>query len=230
MSQSIKLPFWATIFTVLGVIVLCGLGTWQLQRLEWKTKILIDIETALSAEPERIQAADLSNIAPIARVRLQGSFETGKDIYIRPRTMDGKVGVHVLSPFIIGSGQAILVNRGWAAQGSEPSAIRPANGTEITGMLRAPDKANLFTPANNAEDEMWFFVDFDAVQAAKNLKPLAPVVLYLEGSQRDGEYPIALPQKPDLNNNHLGYAIFWFSLAGSLIAIYVLRFIRNTKN
>ena len=55
-----RLPFWGTILTICGICVLCALGTWQYQRLQWKNEILktIDAEYGLDVSKKKFLAED----------------------------------------------------------------------------------------------------------------------------------------------------------------------------
>ena len=44
-----KLPVWGTILTVIGVVVLCTLGTWQLDRLAWKKDLIAKLDAAYAS-------------------------------------------------------------------------------------------------------------------------------------------------------------------------------------
>jgi cytochrome oxidase assembly protein ShyY1 len=54
-------------------------------------------------------------------------------------------------------------------------------------------------------------------------------VLFLEGPEVEGNYPVAAATKPELPNDHLQYAIFWFTMAGVLFIIYCVRFLKKDR-
>ena len=92
-----KLPFWATILTALGVVVLCGLGLWQSERLEWKKALLerIDEEYAVNASSAALDpSVDLQD-AIIKRGFLEGRYLHDLAVLIQPRTYEGKPGYHL---------------------------------------------------------------------------------------------------------------------------------------
>src|SRR5688572_13309916 len=49
-----------TIMTLIGVIILVSLGTWQLTRLSWKNTLLLEMEENLKTVPE-----DLRLVPPV---------------------------------------------------------------------------------------------------------------------------------------------------------------------
>ena len=42
-----------TLITAICVVILMSLGTWQYQRLQWKTALLAEVEAAINAPPLR---------------------------------------------------------------------------------------------------------------------------------------------------------------------------------
>lgn len=222
--MSIKVPFWATTLTILGVIVLCSLGKWQIDRLQWKQGLLQEIEAQYTRDADQNRLTINSN--PIQRGVVNGHFIADKEFKIGPRTYDGKPGYHVITPLRIKDGSHLLVNRGWIPLDLEKEAYEISNRSyHVVGLLRNPDTQNPFTPENNIDEDIWYWIDFDAITKSKNIQNLWPAMLYAEENKKD--FPIAAATKPQLRNDHLQYAFFWFSMAGILIVIYGLRFLRK---
>ena len=92
MTKETKIPFWGTILTVLGLSVLIGLGTWQVQRLQWKQDILVKLDAAYAGltDPQQV------NQRPFSRQNFTegeflyghtgGAFLPDKAILLGPRT------------------------------------------------------------------------------------------------------------------------------------------------
>lgn len=226
--MSIKIPVFATLLTVIGVSVLCALGTWQLQRLEWKTALIAELEAEYQKDPmqhritrEELYNGDLQN----KRGYVQGSFDQDREFLLRPRTHDGEPGYHAYIPFTTTDGAILLVNRGYVPL-DWPGYMTPPSGRQnIAGMFRRPDAPNPFTPVNTPETDSWYRVDLNAMG-----ENLAPYVLYEEQKPEEGTYPIPYRPGTHLNNNHLQYAVFWFFLAGAMVLIYSLRFLRKPQD
>ncbi|MEM7650744.1 MAG: SURF1 family protein [Pseudomonadota bacterium] len=220
-----KLPFWATFFTALGVCILCALGSWQLQRLEWKEDLLAKI----AAKEESFRQFSIANLSPeneFTKGEISGTLLFDKQIQLQPRTLDGTPGVHIITPLKLNSGETILVNRGWAPLGYEEQETR-SKTVKLAGMIRTIPEPNIFIPENIAESDSWYWVDLEALSTSKDLKNLMPVMLYeidLTNGDDAGLYPNASALEIHLNNNHMQYALFWFSMAGVLIAVFILRF------
>ncbi|HEY8189801.1 MAG TPA: SURF1 family protein [Micavibrio sp.] len=224
-----KFPVWATVFMLLGVVILCSLGTWQIKRLHWKQNLIADLEKAAAAEPTPLDSAAIAHAVEIKttilRGILTGHYLHDREINVGPRPHDDKMGHHVVVPFELQDGMIVFVLRGWMADGDSGPVQRPGGTLAIPGALKPPASTNPFTPKNNPEKNQWYYIDPAQMGSYMKLDHVAPLVFY-EQTVRNGKgwpTPIDVMTYPD--NNHLSYAIFWFSMAGILLAIYGLRFI-----
>lgn len=224
-----KIPFWATAFTAAGMIVLCGLGGWQVQRLAWKNTLLAQLDTAYAAAPvmagpAAIRALHDGGQPPFfGRVTVEGVYDDAHALLVGPRTRDGRTGHHLIMPLTV-DGATLLVNRGWLAD--KQAAPAAAGPVRVTGLLRLPEEPNPFVPANDPAQGRWYSIDIAAM--TQGLPDALPLVLYAEG-----EEPAAAiayhTDRPAIRNNHRDYAFFWFAMAGVLAIIYALRFLRRPK-
>jgi surfeit locus 1 family protein len=233
-----KLPLWATFFTLIGLIILCSLGAWQIKRLHWKETLLANIEAAYQTDPEKnpqtnatLRNAALKN-TPIIHGKISGHFTKSAPLRSGPRPMDEKAGYHLYAPFRMFGGGYLLVNRGWIPADQDPAAP-PQGAVTLYGLFREAPRANFFTPPNDAAKNYWYRFDADSIQSHYGIKSLAPYILYEEKQNPElssqGVKPIPVAQKLEINNNHRGYAFFWFAMAGALLIIYVLRFIVTAR-
>jgi surfeit locus 1 family protein len=219
-----RIPLLATLMTVVAVAVLCGLGTWQIQRLHWKENLLAQIAAAREAGPREVTVINFDD-APLY-AQLHGHYVSGARFLIGPRTYDGAAGYHIVMPLMTDGGRAVLVNRGWVPEGQQDSVAAPSGAVTVTGMLRDLDPGNIFTPPNAPEKNTWFRFDLPLMAAAAKIGVLAPLVMYAESETPESAslQPVraALAWSPP--NNHLQYAVFWFAMAAALLVIYILRF------
>ncbi len=236
----IKFPVWASIFTVIGVTILCSLGVWQVYRLQWKTEILARIDDAFV----RVQGGDISEFlldGDMAREDFiiggifHGYYLHGKEILIQSRVYDGVPGYHVITPFVVLEQErpaVILVNRGWIPVEAERKVgfeiLRPEGVVELSGMLIEPPEAK-YQPENDANRGMWYRVDLSQFQSSMKIDRLEPKILYVGDYRNEGgeEYPVPVMNKLRFNirNNHAQYVLFWFAMAVVLVGVYVVRFI-----
>ncbi|MGB0718890.1 MAG: SURF1 family protein [Bdellovibrionales bacterium] len=231
-----KPPFWATLITMLGVLILIGLGTWQLQRLSWKNDILLRLENAYNAPAENLNFSAIDNENSFAYGSVTGRFLFDNAILLGHKVKDGQAGKDLIVPLATNQ-ETILANLGWIANGQDLkthplSAFNNQNVT-LTGLARRPSW-NAFTPDNDPRRDIWYKADTAQIAANKGLQNLSPVILYAMASNPPLSEKLAekLPNnerwQPD--NNHLQYALFWFTLAIALCVIYVLRFLRVKKD
>lgn len=227
-KQDILLP---TLLTLAAMALLCGLGFWQLQRLEWKQNLMaqLDAEYEKDAAQVTLRPEDIEGDFDYRRGTLYGSYDFDKQILIGPRVYKNIPGRHVYTPLRLQDGSHILVNRGWVPNDwrfeNETAAARAlASEGKVTGLLRKDSERNPFTPPNDPLKNAWYFPDVAEIARVKSIDNLRPGIFSLERQETEGDYPIPMTQRPDIPNNHLQYAIFWFAMAGIAFIIYLLRF------
>lgn len=189
-----------------GAAILCALGIWQLQRLEWKEAILAEIEMRLSEDP-----IDLPDILTEAQneyqsVRTTGVL-TGPEIHVLTTVKPDGPGFRIIRTLQRTSGQKILVDLGYVAE-ADKAVARPEMDLTVTGNLLWPDEIDGFTPEPNLTRNIWFARDTPSMAAALDTDPILIVM-------RDTDHPTgtrALPVTVNVANDHLEYAITWFSL------------------
>lgn len=215
-----------------------GLGVWQLKRLEWKKGLLYQLEHKLQDEPIdllRINSTDELKKLEYIRVKAIGRFDqdTTHQLYLKPRQLvvnreainrgrtahQSNIGVNIVTPFQIeGTDLRILVNRGWLAtkgldnvDNSSHLGLGPKDEPiELTGILRLTDTRPRYGLKNNEAGNEWQVRDVEAM--SKALKT-APIFVDADESLSPGIGPIGGQTQLNVRNEHLNYAITWFSLA-----------------
>jgi surfeit locus 1 family protein len=226
-----------TALTLLGVVLLAGLGTWQLQRLSWKQGLIQRVEARAEATPVSLsQALGLwreTGDVEYLRVGLQGRFRHGGEQHLYA-IVRGKPGWRVVTPFETVSGMWVMVDRGFVPPDFKAAETRPGGQIEgvakLTGLARAPGIAGQFTPANQPDQNKWYGRDLDAM-AAVALGPeergrLAPFFVEAEEMALPGGWPKGSTTRLTFSNRHLEYAFTWFALAAVLLVIYAIS-VRN---
>ncbi|MBP2303129.1 SURF1 family protein [Azospirillum picis] len=221
----------ATLVTLAGLAVTIGLGTWQVERLQWKTALVERIDRRMAAPPAPLPARiDDPAAWEFRPVTLTGRF-LDKEMLLIARPHPGQAGYEVLTPLRRSDGAGIvLVNRGFVPMDRRDPATRAAGRTEgevtLRGIVRLPHAAGLFQPGNGtpAPGAVWMRVDPPAMAAAQALGEVAPVVVEMLPGQGGGASgsPAGIEPRVELPNNHLQYALTWYGLAVTLAAIYVL--------
>ncbi|HUK08216.1 MAG TPA: SURF1 family protein [Stellaceae bacterium] len=218
-----------TIWAFLGFCVLIGLGTWQIQRLHWKEGLIAQRDAALSAPPVPLPrnaaaAAELD----FHRVEAEGQFLHEHEFYLNAtERRSGRGGFLVLTPLRLEDGAIVLVERGWVPPEQRDPATRGAGNASgivsVEGLLRMPSgDRGWFVPANDPTHNQWFYVDLPAMARADSLSGLLPFYIEAGPAPNPGGLPLGGQAETELVNNHLQYAITWFSLAGILVVFYLL--------
>lgn len=146
-----------------------ALGTWQVQRLDWKSKLIAKLEDRLVRDPLPLPPhVDPSAIQDFdyRRIYARGVFRHDQEMLIGPRMHDGNDGYLVITPLEReGKGTTVLVNRGWIPkkwkeQKSRPDGL-PRGTVTVEGLLREPWKKNMFTPDNSPQTKEFYFPDVE---------------------------------------------------------------------
>ncbi len=190
-----RLPIVPTILVAAAVAVMIALGVWQLQRAQWKERMLVELAAAQSQpaiDLDPLLGTDMPE-RPIAFRRALVSCRA-RDVEVSARagrSLAGASGYAFYVPCRPGEpGWAgrLQVNSGWSQR---PDAARrltlPATVAGVVGTTE-PGHPIILT----------------AAQAAPGLETSAP------------------PRVEDIPNNHLAYAVQWFFFALAAAVIYVL--------
>lgn len=203
-------------------LALVGLGTWQLQRLAWKERLIATLETRLASAPADYAAIDKTALAAdpdafaFRPVVLSGRYEPGRRMILLNRVLDGRAGVHLVVPLRSG-GARVLVDLGWVANAEAAGAVPVAETpVRVTGILRTFPRPGWFTPANAPDAGQWYFME------RRTMGSDAPVYVSSLPATAPPGAPIARPPLVNLRNDHLEYAITWYALAVALVVIVAL--------
>lgn len=226
--MSFRPRLWPTLFTVPALLMMLGLGGWQLDRLFWKTALIDSFESRVSA-PAVAPPAEIDDPQAwqFRRVEATGRFENDKELHLTGRPFEGNAGFHVLTPFVIENGPTVLVNRGWVPMARRRAEARPetlpAGPVTIDGIVRIAGRKGYFVPDNEPQNDIWFTVE--PAQMAAHLGIGAVPDYYIDAlrpNERPTELPIGAVPAIHVRNEHLQYAITWFLLAATLLVVYVV--------
>ena len=208
---------------------LCGLGTWQVQRLHWKNDLLARIEASERARPAPLGAS----AEPYAKVVATGRFDHVREALLGVEVRGTTLGAHLLTPLLRPGHAPLLVDRGWVPLERGRPVDRPDGEVSVAGFVREADRRDWNSPADDAPGRRFYVFDPAAIGAALGLPdPPAPFGLVaLAPVPAPADAGPSLPQAaralPRPNNPHLGYAITWYGLAVSLAAVLVAFVLRR---
>ena len=220
----------ALIFSSLAMIILLSLGTWQLERLRWKSHIISTINKQISLSPREINASVINDIKNYnyRRIKLEGSYIYNKNITIYSKVLNGKVGRHLIIPFKTKFGY-ILINKGFIPKdyNIDVAFAENAKNISINGIVKFQQKINYFTPKNNLITNEWYYINIDEISKFLNI-PLLGFYLIEEDNPKE-RYPVGSQYNLKVPNDHLQYAITWFSLAIALSIFMHLLWRKNVN-
>ena len=209
-----KNKFLFSVFVYFIILVLLSLGSWQLYRLNWKLNLISEIENSLKNNPVELSKSNKKNYL---RIKTSGQIDFDKQIYLYNINKSGKPGFEVINPILIGN-ENYLINRGWISfDQKDQSEINFVNEDKIIGTLKLQTKASTFKPENDIEKNYWFTLNRDDVFKYTG-KNFSNFIIYLNGDYKTPEPKVITA---NISNNHKKYAITWFSMAISILLIYL---------
>ncbi len=225
----------ATVFTIVGIAFLIGLGVWQLERKAWKENLIATVSMRASRAPEALPPRDgWARLTPEAneysRVAISAEFLEGQEAYAYTAgsslraDVEGQ-GFWVFAPARLAGGSIVLINRGFVPTDRKDPATRalgtPRGSIDIAGYMRWPEARGLFTPADDTKNNVWYVRDPKAMAEAHKWTVAAPFYIDQELPVPSGGLPKPGKIEVKMPNNHLGYALTWFGLALALGSVYV---------
>jgi surfeit locus 1 family protein len=219
-----------TLATLCMMAITFSAGRWQLNRVSEKESL-----QSLFQQSQQLPAVNLArpmadaNVLHYRAVVAEGEFLPDKQIYIDNREHDGRSGYHVITPLkIAGTGDIVLVNRGWVERGRNysvaPVVQVPDGRIPVMGIGSLPSKKFLELSDQAIAGKVWQNLTFERVKVVLGLNVL-PILVLQQNDRTSGLSPVA--EQPDFKiNMHRGYAFQWFALTATLLVIYV---VVNTK-
>lgn len=211
-------------------IVLLALGTWQVQRLGWKLDLIARVDARVAAAPVAPPALEAwsaitADSDEYRHVTVSGTFQHEKEALVQASTERGP-GFWVITPLVQADGTTILINRGFVPPDRRAVESRlESNGAgpqTVTGLLRLSEPGGGFLRSNVPGEDRWYSRDVAAIAAARGIGDVAPYFIDADGAPNQGGYPIGGLTRVVFPNNHLVYAITWFSLAAMLAAATIV--------
>jgi surfeit locus 1 family protein len=220
--------FWVlTIAALLVAALTFSLGQWQLRRAAQK----LGLQYAIEAQGNLpiLKAADLAGAKDLQELvhrqaTLKGLWRAEHTVFLDNRQMQGKPGFIAVTPLVLdGSGQIILVQRGWVPRNfgdrsNLPNIQTPAGPVTVRGRI-APPPSKLYEFKGAESGRIRQNLDVAAFSRETDLGLLSVSMLQTgvanEGLQRDWAQPKVGTDK------HYGYAFQWFALCALVVGLYV---------
>ena len=209
-----KHKFLFSVFIIFFIFVFVALGTWQIIRLNWKNNLILEIENSLKNPPVQLSQSNQQNFL---KIKTSGRVDFEKQIYLYNLNDSGTPGFEVLNPILI-DGENYLLNRGWIPfEKKDTPEIYILDQNNIEGTLKTQGRKNIFKPDNDIKENYWFSLNREDISKFTG-KEFSKYIIYL-----DGNYQFPRPKKitANISNNHKKYAMTWFSLAISILLLYL---------
>ena len=209
-----------------AIAVLIALGIWQVERRAWKLGLIAQVERRLAAAPiaapPPARWVEVGPDAAYTRVVATGRFRTNADTYTQATTELG-AGYWVVTPLDTGR-WTVLVNRGFVPTRERGRHPAPMGEQRVSGLLRLTEPKGGFLRNNDPGGDRWYSRDVTAIARRRGLDHTAPYFIDADantsGWPRGGMTVVRFP------NNHLVYALTWFSLA-ALVGLLLARTLRD---
>jgi surfeit locus 1 family protein len=225
----------ATIAFFVALAILLALGTWQVERLQWKEALLADMAARRTAAP--VPLADIEAMAAKGEdieyrpVTATGVFANNRERHFFA-TWHGQTGYYIYTPLRLADGRFLFVNRGFVPyEAKEPEMRKQGQltGTQtVTGLARSrlAGKPSYLVPDNDIAKNIFYWKDLDAMAASTGIAADALVPFFVDAGDAPNPkgLPIGAVTQFDLPNNHLQYAMTWYGLAAALagVGLYAL--------
>ena len=209
-----KHKFLFSVFIIFFILVFVALGSWQIVRLNWKNNLILEIENSLKNPPVELTN---SNVENYLKIKTSGSIDLEKQIYLYNLNDTGTPGFEVINPILINNTN-YLINRGWIPfEKKNSQEINVFDENDIIGTLKLQGRKNIFKPDNDLEKNYWFSLNREDILKFTG-KEFSKYIIYLNGN-----YQVPKPKKitANISNNHQKYALTWFSLAISILLLYL---------
>lgn len=232
---------WLLVFPIASF----GLGTWQVKRLAWKKQLIRDLEERTQSDPVQYNAMDMLITGRAVQmeykpVMVEGHFDHSKEVLLGPRSKHNRgqtgspgliahgkteVGYHVVTPFVLDSGERILINRGWVSSKQREAKTREtgqiSDRVKITGLVRQTQNRPQFSQKVDEDSLVWNYGDLYGIS---NVLGTLPLMIDADEKSSVPGGPIGGQTRVTLRNEHLSYIITWYSLsAATLLLWYQLR-------
>jgi cytochrome oxidase assembly protein ShyY1 len=228
------------VFTLVMVALFVSLGVWQLQRRLAKHALIAALTERLAAAPVPLpQASQWSGLNAgsdqFRRVSFVATYPHLPDVMVYSsgsavRADISGPGTWAFLPARLASGETVVINTGFVPNTMQDRAVEDRAVAQLitdrpvtlTGYLRFPETAGLLTPADDPVKRLWFVRDHQAMARALNWGEVAPFYVDLETPVPDNAIPKPGPLEVHLPDDHMQYAITWFTLAGAVVIAFAV--------
>lgn len=232
--------------TLVIELALLTLGVWQIERRTLKHALIARVEAGLAAPPHALPAQDTWNRlnaqeTDYQKVTVSGHFLHEREallymLYFAEQGREPTPGYAVITPLLLDGGGVLLVNRGYVPDAKLNPASRAQAQTSgpvtVTGLLRSSEKRSWFSPDDQPAKKQFYtrdvaFISQSLGLAALGKGPVAPFLLEADATANPGGWPKGGQTVVQFTDNHLLYALTWFSLALGILILFGVWYRQN---
>jgi surfeit locus 1 family protein len=206
--------------TLIMLIILLSLGTWQVHRRHWKEDILARIATgeAAPAAPLPQNPRAYTKVIVTGRFRFDRAAQFGAEV--RDTRAGPAMGFYQIVPLERADAPTILVDRGWIPQKRTSALDNPSADVTVTGYVRPSEKSRWFSAPDDVATRQFYTLDPRVIAAAVGVADPASFTVVALGPSPAESYPAPAQHLPLPPNNHLAYVITWYGLAMVLVIVF----------
>jgi surfeit locus 1 family protein len=203
--------------TAIMLVLLLGLGIWQVRRLAWKEGILAQIAAA-----ERRPAEPLvGEPSPFAKVAATGHLRPDLTVRFGAELHEEMPGTQIVVPLERPGQPTLLVDLGWVPEHGPPPVLPTGKTVTVAGFVHPAAHPGWFAATDDPKGRHFYTLDPAAIGEALGLASVAPFTLVALGPPPTVPgAPIPAEHLPRPPNNHLQYALTWFGLAAVLVVVF----------
>ncbi|MDX1950125.1 MAG: SURF1 family protein, partial [Rickettsiales bacterium] len=165
------------IFCFFMVLTCTILGVWQVERLQWKESLITQVEKYKNEKPEDFEILNFNQEQDLfKKVNIYGAFLHDYEIllsakYLNESNDKSVLGYHIITPFLLVTGETIFVNRGWIPENLKEKSSRKKSLSDafiekpLKVMIReSHGKAPWYMPTNVPQKDIWFWIDLERMK------------------------------------------------------------------
>jgi surfeit locus 1 family protein len=202
---------------ILTLFTLVYLGIWQMQRLEWKEKLIAEV----LSQKDKPAAFLPQKPTEFFKARIKGTLQNDNQTHYyivvpKPKGAFGGQGYFVITPVKLEDGRIVLLNRGFIPMEKMPFK-ESETLVDVEGVVRFSEKRSTFSAVDDVKKRIFYVRDSAAIYAALGIK--GEDIFIDQTSSNKSPLPQSNEAVYSLPNNHLDYALTWFGLALTMLVI-----------
>lgn len=218
----------SNLLILLALIILILLGNWQMIRRNQKLKLIQTIENSINSNAKFLK----NKPNTYSKILIKGHFIPNNHVFLygRKSAESEKNGYYLMSIFESINAKKYLVSRGWIPYNEKDqitSMLEYEKHETIEAITMPGEKQNFMAPKNDLTNNIWFSIDLDMAKTHLGITEENFYLIQIHSANTPlGIRPYNISLLTKIRNDHLEYAITWYSLALCLVAMY---FIKNYK-